>query len=141
MSFIVIDPVRGCDGGPVIMRAPALAPFVLAAAVLAKQLDYDFAGRSLIIRDVDADVVVDCGILFRTTDAAMRPDRDTQTWNTACSAARPIRRRRALPGSPRTKAARSARDDGYSALLVATRIDFWRLAESARGELTRRVCA
>jgi hypothetical protein len=34
--------------------------------------------------------VLDCGMLFRTADAAAKPDKDTQTWMTACAAARPI---------------------------------------------------
>jgi hypothetical protein len=34
--------------------------------------------------------LLDCGVLFRTTDAAAKPDQDTQTWMTACAAARPI---------------------------------------------------
>jgi hypothetical protein len=33
--------------------------------------------------------ILDCGVLFRTTDAEKKPDKDTQIWMTACAAARP----------------------------------------------------
>jgi hypothetical protein len=33
--------------------------------------------------------VLDCGVLFRTTDAELKRDKDTQTWMTACTAAKP----------------------------------------------------
>jgi calcineurin-like phosphoesterase family protein len=34
--------------------------------------------------------VIDCGVTFRTTDAASKTDKDTETWMAACAAARPV---------------------------------------------------
>jgi Calcineurin-like phosphoesterase len=37
-----------------------------------------------------AQKVLDCGVIYRTADAEAKPDKDTQTWMTACRAARPM---------------------------------------------------
>jgi calcineurin-like phosphoesterase family protein len=66
---LILDELAEQNEGPPITRRPGIneelkAPRVpprLAEALppLPKQLEYDFAGRTLVLRDVDADVVVD----------------------------------------------------------------------------------
>jgi hypothetical protein len=56
-------PANTTPRGPVInqrLEAPRLPPRLMESLPpLPKQLEYDFAGRTLILRDIDADVVVD----------------------------------------------------------------------------------
>ena len=50
----------------------------------------EVAGDRLFFEAVTpAQKVLDCGVIYRTADAAAKPDNDTHTWLTRCRAARP----------------------------------------------------
>ena len=50
----------------------------------------EIAGDRLFYQAITSDQkILDCGVLFRMADAETKPDKDTQTWKTACAAARP----------------------------------------------------
>ena len=51
----------------------------------------EIAGDRLFFEAITpAQKVLDCGVIYRTADAQAKPDKDTQTWMTACRAVRPM---------------------------------------------------
>jgi hypothetical protein len=51
----------------------------------------EIAGDRLFFEAITpAQKVLDCGVIYRTTDAEAKPDNDTQTWMAACRSARPV---------------------------------------------------
>jgi hypothetical protein len=51
----------------------------------------EIAGDRLFFEAITpAQKVLDCGVVYRTSDAQSKSDKDTQTWMAACTAARPV---------------------------------------------------